>query len=244
MEKNNQSQLEKIQELRRKAMSILFFNKNTKRVKQRSYHLRLWNWFRKNIIESEIEEFRTNRDYFKINYPKMNISLPRNIGDKNRTKLSATAKLLIENYWDICFGDQLPYKVAKCDDEMIGYTLISQTSNINELIEKLYGWYYPLTQAQANALRDIQYPSLMDVGLEVHLLYGPIEFANHHCNAIFLFDECNMINDTVITRQRNYDVPGQRICVNEVHLRPKLTIGQEIYIKYCNEKSLWFTCTN
>lgn len=234
-----------VRTIREKALKVLFFS-TSKQPTQHARHFKLWLWFRKNIVESTIEQYRTDRNYFLEKYITAGGKFPREKSNNSRTNPTPNVRKIIESFWDICFADNLPYKVIKSTNENIGFTIISQTENITEIVERLNGWYYPLRPIQAIQLKAIGYPSLIDDGSgEVNILYGPIEFLNHHCNAIFGFSERKFIRKVKITRQKEYDLPGQEIFVRKEIINPLVKNGEELFVKYNkNNKDLWFNCQN
>lgn len=139
----------------------------------------------------------------------------------------------IRAFWhDTCCQKSFEVRATECE----GFQVFAKCSKVALFIREMKGYCIKLDPRCYRLLRTGEYNSLFDNGKYGCIVYGPLQFINHSCEA-----------QLAIVEQGNHFALRYEYCGlsrDLLKLRGSpLTRGEQVLIKYCAKKHLSFVCT-
>lgn len=139
----------------------------------------------------------------------------------------STYRMWMRGFWKMtCASSIFEVKADRID----GYRVICKTSNIMSLKKVLFGRFVCLSDTAFSYLQQIGYNSLVEINNAKYILYGPLQFVNHCCDAYLSLTDV----PRGFSFKHEYEKDSYSI--------PLLVKHEELLIKYACKAKLWFVC--
>lgn len=229
-----------------------------------------WNWFVKHTFElsingkqEEYELISSNFEHFVTTLNNLR-HIPKHTQNSNPKTFRVYKSKFMHNqkyFWQICFGQDLPYKIVKDERFSVGFKIVARNDRVttDEITEHLIGFFEPvenvLPQARLRHASEDEKEGLIDIigsnynsiivnpaTNKASVLFGPIQYANHRCRSEFVY---NIGKTTVKDNYTNHEQTTVQVSLydEEVATAAIFNANDEITVRYVlDAKDLYFDC--